>query len=89
MADDLELGSQLREVVFLAEEAGIAVEAVTRRELERQSHTKKHQGVIAVVPDPRYATVEEGRLAWSGEGYREVLREVGLAVREALERYPA
>ncbi|MDP6666631.1 MAG: 23S rRNA (guanosine(2251)-2'-O)-methyltransferase RlmB [Dehalococcoidia bacterium] len=59
MVDDLELGTQLREIVFLADEAGIQVEAVSRRDLERQSQTKKHQGVIAVVPDPRYHDFEE------------------------------
>ena len=54
MLEDSELGPQLREIVFLATEAGIHIEAVSRRELESQSQTKKHQGVIAVVPDPRY-----------------------------------
>ncbi|MQG36943.1 MAG: 23S rRNA (guanosine(2251)-2'-O)-methyltransferase RlmB [SAR202 cluster bacterium] len=54
MLEDSELGPQLREIVFLANEAGIRIDAVSRRELESQSQTKKHQGVIAVVPDPRY-----------------------------------
>ena len=54
MLEDSELGPQLREIVFLATEAGIRIDAVSRRELESQSQTKKHQGVIAVVPDPRY-----------------------------------
>ena len=54
MLEDSELGPQLREIVFLATEAGIHIEAVSKRELESQSQTKKHQGVIAVVPDPRY-----------------------------------
>ena len=54
MLEDSELGPQLREIVFLATESGIHIEAVSRRELESQSQTKKHQGVIAVVPDPRY-----------------------------------
>ena len=54
MLEDSELGPQLREIVFLATEAGIRIEAVSKRELESQSQTKKHQGVIAVVPDPRY-----------------------------------
>jgi len=54
MLEDSELGVQLREIVFLANEAGIRIDAVSRRELESQSQTKKHQGVIAVVPDPRY-----------------------------------
>ena len=54
MLEDSELGPQLREIVFLANEAGIRIDAVSRRELESQSQPKKHQGVIAVVPDPRY-----------------------------------
>ena len=54
MLEDSALGPQLREIVFLATEAGIHIEAVSKRELESQSQTKKHQGVIAVVPDPRY-----------------------------------
>lgn len=59
MAEGIELGPQLREVVLLSDEAGIPVEAVSRNELDRQSHTSKHQGVIAVVTDPRYAKVED------------------------------
>ena len=59
MVDDLELGAQLREIIILAEEAGIQVDAVSRRDLEGQSHTKKSQGVIAIVPDPRYHDPED------------------------------
>ena len=59
MVDDLELGSQLREIIYLAEDAGIQVDAISRRDLEGQSQTKKHQGVIAVVPDPRYHNPED------------------------------
>lgn len=54
MLDDLELGPQLQEIVVMAGEAGIPVDAVSRKELEAQSQTKKSQGVIAIVPDPRY-----------------------------------
>lgn len=54
MLDDIELGAQLSEIIVLAEAAGIPVDAVSRRELEGQSQTKKSQGVIAIVPDPRY-----------------------------------
>jgi 23S rRNA (guanosine2251-2'-O)-methyltransferase len=59
MVEDVELGAQLQEIVVLASEAGIEVEAVSRRELESQSQTKKSQGVIAVVPDPRYHEPED------------------------------
>ena len=68
MADDLELGSQLREIIFLAEDAGIRVDAVSRRDLEGQSQTKKHQGVIAVVPDPRYHNPEDFIAAADSKG---------------------
>jgi 23S rRNA (guanosine2251-2'-O)-methyltransferase len=59
MAEGIELGPQLSEVVVLADQAGIPVDAVSKSELDRQSHTDKHQGVIAVVADPRYAKVED------------------------------
>ncbi len=59
MVDDIELGAQLGEIIVLAEAAGIPVEAVSRRDLEGQSQTKKSQGVIAVVPDPRYRDAED------------------------------
>lgn len=59
MAEGIELGPQLMDVVTLADSGGIDVEAVSKGELDRQSHTGKHQGVIAIVSDPRYATVED------------------------------
>ncbi|MBT3995819.1 MAG: 23S rRNA (guanosine(2251)-2'-O)-methyltransferase RlmB [Chloroflexi bacterium] len=59
MVEDAELGPQLQEIVMLATEAGIEVHAVSRKELEAQSQTKKSQGVIAVVPDPRYHEPED------------------------------
>ena len=59
MIDDIELGAQLREIIVLDEEAGIPVDAVSRRDLEGQSQTKKSQGVIAIVPDPRYHDPED------------------------------
>jgi 23S rRNA (guanosine2251-2'-O)-methyltransferase len=59
MAEGIELGPQLRDVVLLADEAEVEVEAVSKAELDRQSHTDKHQGVIAIVADPRYASVED------------------------------
>lgn len=59
MVDGIELGAQLREVVILADQQSVPVEAVPRNELDRISHTAKHQGVIALVSDPRYSSVEE------------------------------
>lgn len=59
MAEGIELGPQLSEVVILADQQDVAVDAVSKNELDRISHTSKHQGVIAVVSDPRYASIEE------------------------------
>lgn len=59
MAEGIEFGSQLSEVVLLADQQQVPVDAVSRKELERVSHTGKHQGVIAIVADPRYASVED------------------------------
>ena len=59
MADAIELGPQLSEVVVLATGREVPVEAVSRNELDRVSHTGKHQGVIAIVADPRYSCIEE------------------------------
>ncbi len=59
MYANAQLGPQLREIVFLADQAGIQVEAITRQNLDRTAATKKHQGVVAVVPDRRYAQLED------------------------------
>ena len=59
MYSDAQLGPQLREIVFLADQAGVTVDAVSRRDLDRNAATKKHQGVVALVPDRRYVNVEE------------------------------
>ena len=59
VADGIEVGSQMREIFSLAENAGIRVDHLQRRELDRQSQTKKSQGVVAVLPDTRYVSVED------------------------------
>ncbi|MDA1296577.1 MAG: 23S rRNA (guanosine(2251)-2'-O)-methyltransferase RlmB [Chloroflexi bacterium] len=59
MAEGIELGPQLSEVVFLAGQQDVPVDAVSRAELDRVSHTGKHQSVIAIVSDPRYSSIEE------------------------------
>ena len=59
MVEGIELGPQLNEIVVLASEAGVDVQAVSRKELDAQSQTKKNQGVIAVVSDPRYHDTEQ------------------------------
>ena len=55
----IEMGNQMQEIVSLAEAAGVEVEHLDRRELDRQSQTKKSQGVVAVLPDTRYVNVED------------------------------
>lgn len=68
MVEDVELGAQLQEIVMLASEKGIDVEAVSRKDLEAQSQTKKSQGVIAVVPDSRYHDPESLMLTADTDG---------------------
>lgn len=57
--DGMEMKPQLEEILFLAKKGSITVERVTKKQLESQAHTKKHQGIIAVVPDPVYSTVDD------------------------------
>ena len=59
VADGIEVGPQMQEIFSLAENSGIQVEHLKRRELDRQSQTKKSQGVVAVLPDTRYVSVED------------------------------
>ena len=57
--ESIVLGSQLIEIKKLAENRNIQIELLSKRNLEKQAHTKKHQGVVAVVPDPIYSDVDE------------------------------
>ena len=59
VASGLEMGPQMREINELASDAGIESETLSRQELDRQSHTKKSQGVIAILPDQRYTPIED------------------------------
>ena len=59
IADGLEAGPQIREIFSLAEATGIQIDHLARHELDRQSRTKKSQGVVAVLPDTRYVNVED------------------------------
>ena len=69
MQDDADLGPQLREIVFLANGAAITVNGVSRHDLDRQSATRKHQGVIALVRDTRYVQIED--LVFAADGLNE------------------
>ena len=59
IANGIEIGPQMREIISLAEASEVQVERLERRELDRQSRTKKSQGVVAVLPDNRYVSVED------------------------------
>ena len=59
IANGIEIGPQMREIIALAEAAEVQVDRLERRELDRQSKTKKSQGVVAVLPDNRYVSVED------------------------------
>ena len=50
---------KIEEIVDLARRAGIRVEFVRRRELDRISKTKHHQGVLAFIVRPAYTSIEE------------------------------
>ncbi len=58
IAEGVEAGPQMREIEVLALERQLPVERLTRRELDKQSHTKKSQGVVAILPDNRYRSIE-------------------------------
>ena len=59
VANGVETGPQMQEIFSLAETAGIEIEHLPRREIESQSRTKKSQGIVAVLPDTRYVSVED------------------------------
>ncbi len=49
----------MREIKERASSAGVELQTCSRKELDRQSHTKKSQGVVAVLPDQRYTPIED------------------------------
>ena len=59
----------VRRIVGMAKERGVVVQEVVRAKLDEMSQTKNHQGVIAIVPEHEYATVEDilARAAEKGE----------------------
>jgi 23S rRNA (guanosine2251-2'-O)-methyltransferase len=50
---------KIEEIVNLARRAGIHVEFVPRRDLDKISETGHHQGVLAFIVRPSYASIEE------------------------------
>jgi len=56
---NIEKGKQLDEIINSATQKNIEITYCDLDQLDKQSHTKKHQGVIAVVPDPKYHNLDE------------------------------
>ncbi len=59
IANGIEMGPQMREIISFAETAQVSIDYLDRRDLDRQSKTKKSQGVVAVLPDNRYVSLED------------------------------
>ena len=59
IANGIEMGPQMREIIESAQSAEVQIDHLERREIDRQSRTKKSQGVVAVLPDNRYVSVED------------------------------
>ena len=59
IADGIESGPQVNEILEMAHANRLAVDTIERNELDRSAHTKHHQGVVAVTPDVRYARIED------------------------------
>ena len=49
----------IRRIVGMAMYRGIVVQEVVRQKLDEMSQTKNHQGVIAIVSEHEYSTVED------------------------------
>src|SRR6266508_2794369 len=62
-------GAAFAELERLARAAGAKVRAAPRPKLDRLATTDRHQGVVAVVSEFRYAAVED-LLAWAAESGR-------------------
>ncbi|MFL2665117.1 MAG: 23S rRNA (guanosine(2251)-2'-O)-methyltransferase RlmB [Dehalococcoidia bacterium] len=56
---NIEKGNHLKEIIDTADTKKIEIIYCQSDELDKQSHTKKHQGVIAVVEDPKYYKLDE------------------------------
>ena len=48
------IGSQIEIILKTAKTLNISVDFVTKNQLDKASHTKKHQGVIAITASPGY-----------------------------------
>lgn len=58
LADGMDDGPQIQEILSLAQAASVPVQTAPRHELDRRAATKHHQGVIAAVAAARYTGIE-------------------------------
>ena len=56
---NIEKGKQIDEIIKTATNKKIEIIYCDFDQLDRQSHTKKHQGIIAVVSDPKYYNLSQ------------------------------
>lgn len=49
----------IRRILAMAKEQGVVVQEVVKQKLDDMSQTKKHQGIIALVPEHDYAEVSD------------------------------
>ncbi len=59
LQEDIEHGPQIRLIIEGAQDRKVSVETVGRRVMDRESNTNKHQGVIALAPDPDYIALDQ------------------------------
>ena len=59
LQEDIEHGPQIRSIIEGAQDRKVPVETVGRRAMDRESNTNKHQGVIALAPDPDYVALDQ------------------------------
>lgn len=55
----IEHGPQIKEINILADEKKICIKFISKKKLQKLAHTKKHQGIIAVVADPIYSNIDD------------------------------
>ena len=80
LSEEMERGPQIEEIIQLARAAKIPIEPARKRDLDRASPTRKHQGVIAITPDPQYVPLDK-LLIHAGAGEEAPL----LAVLDGIE----
>ena len=59
VAEGIEQGPQVLEILTLARESGISVQRVSKKVLDRDASTRRHQGIVAIAPDPRYVEIKD------------------------------